>query len=231
MFRLTNLEDRYFIIHSFRVTPNKIKTIVNFWAIKNWIRRQNAAFSKYHVAIQCLQPNELLKAKLEKRQELAKFIVEYLFAKSNDAVSPEESPGPEVLVEFSVNELKEAFERQPLLFALNVSLEDIEDALFYLSRIEAIKIEGEFLVVYNRLTIERLEQDNKKRYKIEDYQKLSQFYDNKVQQIHIVGEYARKMISDYKDALQFVEDYFQLNYASFLNKYFKGSARMKFTAT
>ena len=31
------------------------------------------------------------------------------------------------------------------------------------------------------------------------------------------------MIQDYKEALQFVEDYFQLNYSSFLNKYFKGS--------
>jgi ATP-dependent DNA helicase RecQ len=56
-------------------------------------------------------------------------------------------------------------------------------------------------VVYNRLTIERLEQDNKKRYTKDDYQKLNQFYENKVQQIHIVGEYAKKMISDYKDAL------------------------------
>lgn len=31
------------------------------------------------------------------------------------------------------------------------------------------------------------------------------------------------MIDDYKDALQFAEDYFQLNYLSFLQKYFKGS--------
>jgi len=37
------------------------------------------------------------------------------------------------------------------------------------------------------------------------------------------GEYANKMIGDYKGALQFVDDYFQLNYTSFLNKYFKGS--------
>src|SRR5690606_11367450 len=36
-------------------------------------------------------------------------------------------------------------------------------------------------------------------------------------------EYAKKMIGDYKDALQFVEDYFQLNYSSFLKKYFPGS--------
>ena len=81
---------------------------------------------------------------------------------------------------------------------IKVSIEDIEDSLFYLSRIDAIKIEGGFLVVYNRLTIDRIEQDNKRRYKNEDYQKLNQFYENKVQQIHIVGEYANKMIGDYK---------------------------------
>lgn len=95
--------------------------------------------------------------------------------------------------------------------------------MFYLSRIDAIKIEGGFLVVYNRLTIERIEQDNKKRYTKDDYQKLNQFYESKVQQIHIVGEYAQRMITDYRNALQFVEDYFQLNYSVFLNKYFKGS--------
>src|SRR6185295_16416186 len=94
---------------------------------------------------------------------------------------------------------------------------------FYLSRIDAIKIEGGFLVVYNRLTIDRVEQNNKRNYKIDDYRKLNQFYENKVQQIHIVGEYAKKMIDDYRGALQFVDDYFQLNYTSFLNKYFKGS--------
>ena len=109
------------------------------------------------------------------------------------------------------------------MFNLKITIADVEDALFYLSRINAIKIEGGFLVVYNKLTIERLEQDNKKRYKTDDYKKLKQFYENKVQQIHIVGEYAKKMIKDYRDALQFVDDYFQLNYRSFLNKYFKGS--------
>jgi ATP-dependent DNA helicase RecQ len=47
------------------------------------------------------------------------------------------------------------------------------------------------------------------QYKGQDYQKLSDFYDHKVQQIHIVGEYAKKMIDDYTGALKFVDDYFQ----------------------
>jgi ATP-dependent DNA helicase RecQ len=90
-----------------------------------------------------------------------------------------------------------------------VTLDDVEDTLYYLSKIDAIKIEGGFMVVYNALSIHRLEKDNRKQYKLEDYDKLNQFYTNKVQQIHIVGEYAKKMIEDYKAALQFVDDYFQ----------------------
>jgi len=202
---------------------NKIKTVINFWAIKNWIKRKNLEYSKNHFVVLCLHSKELLKEKLEKRHELAKFIVEFLHEKSNSNASNNEPEKEEVLVEFSVHELKAAYDNSLNLFKLNVGLDDIEDTLFYLSKIEAIKIEGGFLVVYNRLTIERLEEDFKKRYTKEDYEKLNQFYENKVQQIHIVGEYAKKMIGDYRKALQFVEDYFQLNYNSFLKKYFPGS--------
>lgn len=205
------------------VTPNKLKTIINFWAIKNWIKRHNEENSKNHIVVICVQSKELLKEKLNKRHELAKFIVEFLYNKSDLSIADIKKEKDEVLVEFSVHELKNEFEKMPKLFETKVSIADIEDTLFYLSRIEAIKIEGGFLVVYNRLTIERVEQDNKRRYKNDDYQKLNQFYENKVQQIHIVGEYAKKMIDDYKGALQFADDYFRLNYTSFLNKYFKGS--------
>jgi ATP-dependent DNA helicase RecQ len=215
------------------VNISKIKTILNFWAIKNWIKRHIPEYSKNHVVVQTLHPKELLKEKLEKRHVLAKFIVEFLYEKSN--ANNDDEGKEEVLVEFSVLELKSAYENSQILFKLKVDLDDIEDTLFYLSRIEAIKIEGGFMVVYNRLTIERLEQDNKIQYKKNDYEKLDHFYENKVQQIHIVGEYAKKMIDDYQNALQFVDDYFQLNYQSFLRKYFPGSKanelRLKMTAS
>ena len=207
------------------VSISRIKTLINVWAIKGWIKRQNSVHSKNYIAMLCLYPKVELKEKSEKRYELARYIVEYLYEKSNLNVSEDEAGTEELLVEFSVHELKSAYEERSSLFKLSVSIHDIEDTLFYLSRIEAIKIEGGFLVTYNRLSVERLEQNNKKSYTKDDYQKLSQFYENKVQQIHIVGEYAKKMIVDYKDALQFVEDYFQLKYSLFLTKYFPGSKR------
>jgi ATP-dependent DNA helicase RecQ len=203
------------------VSPNKLKTVTNFWVIKNWVKRKTLEYSKNHVEMILSQPKAQLMSKMQKRHELGGVIVEYLFHKAS-TIAPK-SEVDEFLIEFSVQELKEAAEKAGGLFTLKATNEDIEDTLVYLSKIEAIKIEGGFLVVYNRLTINRLEKNNKIQYKLEDYQKLSQFYQNKVQQIHIVGEYAKKMIENYNGALQFVDDYFRLNYTSFLNKYFPGS--------
>lgn len=204
------------------VTPKRLITVINFWVIKQLIKRKTHK-SKNHFTILANYSRDELKVKLEARYTLSIFIVNYLFEKSSEGLTRKDLKADMVLVEFSVHELKDEFERQNTLLNLKTTIAEIEDALFYLSRIGSIKIEGGFLVVYNKLTIERLEKDSRINYKNDDYKTLKRFYENRMQQIHIVGEYAKKMISDYKEALQFVEDYFQLNYSSFLNKYFKGS--------
>lgn len=205
------------------VNVHTIKTILNFWGIKNWIKKKNSPSSKNHIALLGLHPKNILQEKLAARQELAGFIIDSLYEKSEQSPAEDNIAAEEFPVEFSVHELKTKYEKSHTLFKKEIGIEDIEDTLFFLSRIGAIKIEGGFLVIYNPLTIERTEQNNKKGYTREDYRKLNQFYENKIQQIHIVGEYAKRMMNDYKDALQFVDDYFHLNYSSFLQKYFKGS--------
>ncbi len=201
---------------------NKLKTIINFWAIKNWIKRHNLDYSRNYVQIGLLMDKTAFREKQENRHLLAKLITEYLHKKATE-IAGADNTQEEVLIEFSVQELKEMIATGQGMFAVKASLDDIEDSLFYLSRIEAIKIEGGFLVVHNRLTIDRIEKNNRIQYKESDYEKLRHFYQQKVQQIHIVGEYAKKMIRNYNEALQFVDDYFRLNYASFLSKYFPGS--------
>lgn len=103
----------------------------------------------------------------------------------------------------------------------DLQLEDVEEALLYLSKIGALKLEGGFLVLYNAMDIKRIK-DNKSRYKQEDYRMLNEFYKQKIQQVHIVGEYANLMVKDYQEALQYVQDYFQMDYRKFIAKYFKG---------
>src|SRR5690606_37266258 len=167
---------------------------------------------------------DVLKERLEKRHSVAEFIVGHLNEKSK-TLEVDGRVKDEVLAEFSVLELLEAYGRQPQLFEVRATIEDIEDALFFLSRIEAIKIEGGFLVIYNKMTIERLENNTRIQYKEQDYEKLKEFYDHKIQQIHIVGEYAKKMIESEVEALGFVDDYFHLNFPSFINKHF-GAGRV-----
>ena len=101
----------------------------------------------------------------------------------------------------------------------------MKEALFYLEIIGAIKLEGGFLVHYQGMEIERLARGGKVRYKKEDYRMLDRFYEQKIQQVHIVGEYANLMVRDYDAALRYVQDYFQMDFNKFIDKYFKGEKK------
>ena len=70
------------------------------------------------------------------------------------------------------------------------------------------------------MKIVRVKEDNRKLYTIDDYEKLDRYYQSKTEQIHIVGEYAKKQLQLNEEANQFVEVYFTLDYEEFLNKYF-----------
>lgn len=70
-----------------------------------------------------------------------------------------------------------------------------EEALLLLAKTGILNLEGGFMVLYNKLQIERLK-DSKCRYKKDDYHNLDDFYKQRIQQIHIIGKYANMMVSD-----------------------------------
>lgn len=199
-----------------RITLNHIKTILNYWVIKHIVKRTPER-DKNHITIKPFFSADELRRKKETRDALARFIINHLYSKIDTTLKQD---GEDILVEFSSLEIKEAFEYS--LTGDTTNSEEIDDALYYLTRINALRIEGAFLVTYNAMQIERVERDNKVRYKKEDYAQLEEHYKNKMQQIHIVGEYAARMVDDYNGAMTFVDDYFTMQYGSFLNKYFRG---------
>ena len=87
-----------------------------------------------------------------------------------------------------------------------------------------MKIEGGFIVIYNTMQIGRLA-DRRTRYGKEQYRLLDEFYKQRIRQIHIVGEYANLMVSDYNAAVRFVNDYFTMDFRKFINYYFKEERR------
>lgn len=206
-----------------KVSTEKIITILNYWAISHIIDKVASKQSKNHIRIVYKKNKDDIQKGFDKRIKLADFILNYLYEKSEEDIENRE------VVEFSVFEINEAYMFENRLFNIKSTMQEVEDALFYLTRIGSIKIEGGFLVLYNAISIERLEEDNRIQYKIEDYKKLQTYYEQKAHQIHIVGEYAKKMMENYEAALKFVDDYFTLNYQTFLSKYFVGSKGVEIT--
>ena len=192
--------------------PDKIKTIFNFWSIKGLVKR-NAKGNNNHIKINLLRDRDKALEILEARWAIAEFILKHI---------QEINVNNENTLEFSVLELMGEYNFNMQLFNKKAAPWQIEDSLFYLSKIGILKIEGGFFVIYNAISIERLIDDNRIRYKAEDYKTLKDFYKHKIEMIHIVGEYAKKMMEDYNSALKFADDYFRLEYSSFLRKYFKG---------
>ena len=195
-----------------------IKNIFTYWTIRGFIQKQiNISDDR---TIELSEAIQQIQKDIELRVDLSKFIVKYLLKKAQNTYSRDDIK----TVNFSILELQDGYSKNISLFSKgNVTADDLQKALLYLNKINALKLEGGFLVIYNSMEIRRIIKDNKIKYKQEDYKKLAEFYQQKIQQIHIVGEYAKIMVKNYSEALQFVNDYFQMNYKQFLLKYFKGN--------
>ena len=200
-------------------TEKDIRTLLYFLTIKGYTRKKEDGAHNLEVKRQA--DMEVTLNRFEKRLTICRFAVEWLYKLTLQTSAEEAQKNG---IQFSVVALLKDFKSQEQnLFDVlgDVQLEDVEEALLYLSKIGALKLEGGFLVLYNAMDIRRIK-DNRLRYKQDDYRMLNEFYRQKIQQVHIVGEYANLMVRDYDAALQYVQDYFQMDYKRFVSKYFKG---------
>lgn len=230
-------------------TEKKIRTLLYFLAVKGYAHKKEDGVRNLIVTRD--KDIETIIKRFERRIEVCRFIIERLYSlaeeisktiteENNNSSSEEKNPSEEKgLGKASVS--TDNSKEKPLQFSVvellnnlkssnqslfsdfsSLQLEDVEEALLYLSKIGAMKLEGGFLVLYNAMAIKRIKEP-RLHYKQEDYRMLNEFYKQKIQQIHIVGEYANLMVRDYDAALQYVQDYFQMDYHHFISKYFKGN--------
>jgi len=200
-------------------TEKDIRTLLYFLSVKGYTLKKEDTAHNLEVVRQA--DMEATLRRFEKRLEICQFAVDWLYRQAENTTEEEaKKKGLQFSIVELLNDLKA--QGQNLFGVLqNVQLEDVEEALLYLSKIGALKLEGGFLVLYNAMDIRRIK-DNRLRYKQDDYRMLNEFYKQKIQQVHIVGEYANLMVRDYDAALQYVQDYFQMDYKRFVAKYFKG---------
>lgn len=193
-----------------------ILTLIYYLTIRDYIRREEGG------ATVLAQPLPALLRRARLRFDLCRHILDALYA----SVPREDSnEGREARVVFSEIELLRSYAPPLGAETESAALRDVEDALLYLSKIGAVRLEGGFLVLYSAMEIERLVLDNRRLYLKKDYRTLDEFYRQKVLQIHIAGEYARLMARDSAAALALVRDYFAMEFSRFLSKHFSGERR------
>ena len=205
-------------------TVRQIRTLVFLWTLYGEYRKHFQA-DEERSRLERAVTEEAQIRRFQRRRELTLFIVEYLYRKSGKAGTA----GDQTMVTFSLKELQESFNHPTdrLAPTFEARMEDLQQALIYLTKVQAMTLEGGFLVSYNAMQIHRLRKGSHTRYRNEDYRMLQEFYQQRIQQIHIVGEYAHLMVRNYEEALGFVSDYFRMDYRAFLAKYFRGNRQQE----
>lgn len=192
-----------------RSSVKDIRTILFFWTIRHYIEKRPVTDDYIQIAAKVSASD--LEKQIAVRNSIASFIV-YRFKDNN-----KEEDG-EVKVGFSLAGLVGDY-NDSVLFPEKIDVGMAEEALLFLAKTGILNLEGGFMVLYNKLQIERLK-DSKCRYKKDDYHNLDDFYKQRIQQIHIIGKYANMMVSDRKRAVEYVHDYFVMEFKSFIKKYF-----------
>lgn len=192
-----------------------IHALLNYWDKRNFISKIRTDREKDIYSIKFQVP-KALEVDIEQRLRIASECFIALERKQDPKI--EHLGGKEEIpVEFSLLEITETCRKQ-----INepwVSVKEVERALLYLNHIKCIQLEGGFMVVYNRLNLSDVDR-SKRTFTNENYSSLGIHYENRIQQIHMVGEYARKRIQNYREALTYIDDYFSLPLDSFREKYF-----------
>lgn len=92
-------------------------------------------------------------------------------------------------------------------------------SLIHLNTNEVLHLARGKAVFRSAMTIE-LSPENRRRFNKTDFLPLKLYYENKIAQVRVMGEYARLALQKMQSALYLVEDYFKLNAPDFARRYF-----------
>jgi len=197
-----------------------IRLLLTYWDKRRFVKKNRIDKERDIYEISFINKDDLLED-ITWRHNLSVWIMGHLedLAKNN---TTHRGKKDEVPVAFSLLELRDANTFMGKLAEENTK--KYEQCLLYLNDIKAIKLQGGFMVSYNKLNISEVD-TQRRTFTVEDYDKMRTFYLQRTEQIHIVGEYARKCIENYESALAYVNDYFTLDYEEFIAQYFPKKKR------
>lgn len=182
-----------------------IKSIIKSWRSKsNFIfNRQNREQDLWYFKFENLQN---IKNKIKRNHEITENILLIL---TKDITNKQKEE-----VTFSLKRLHESMDKK-------YDIEDIDKSLLYMHHLSILELLKGRFINYTPMIIQKEEKtQTKRKYTNGEYKnRLEQHYQTKIESIHIMGEYAKRLKdNDYK-AILFLRDYFTLSYEGFKDKY------------
>jgi ATP-dependent DNA helicase RecQ len=132
--------------------------------------------------------------------------------------------GNTLLVTCKQGELEAALQADTTLADLDIDNWDValSAALLYLDANEVLHLARGKAVFRSAMNIELKAEARRRQFKKSDYAELALHYKDKTVQVHVMAEYAKLAIRKVQAAMAFIVDYFSLDRADFVRRYFAG---------
>ncbi len=203
-----------------KTSITSIKNILNYWEIRNFIRKRriDRDTETYQINV---KNKDVIAEDIQWRHELAVDTLDILIKlykeQKNKITNKDKRDLP---VGFSMLGLKKQNESFGIFGeAKQATIQQYERTLLFLNQIKSIQLEGGFMVYYNKFNMEDIDATIP-RFTKDNFEKMDTHYRQRTEQIHIVGEYAKRRLQNYEAAITFVDDYFSQSYDEFIATYF-----------
>ncbi|WP_419175263.1 RecQ family ATP-dependent DNA helicase [Desulfosediminicola sp.] len=169
-----------------------------------------------------------LKKTVEIRQQASQVALRSIMEGINDG----EKPNGSLLVEFTLEQIVEAFKRDLLLFPLlKDPLAAAERTLTFMHEQGVIDLQHGLAIFNQAMTLQLQSEGKGRRYTNQDFSPLKTHYTERNFQIHVMNEYARKAMEKVSSAMRLVSSYFNDDKEEFVMRYFPGREKMLDRAT
>lgn len=164
----------------------------------------------------------------DRRRRVAALILDVL-----TAGIPDSQPArADVRVEFGFEDLQAALERDGVLRGEVRDVEAaLERALMYLHEQRVIVLQQGLAVFRSAMTLRLRPERRRDRYRAADFEPLRDHYRERMVQVHVMAEYARRGLQRIQDARELVVAYFGQTREAFLRHFFRGRPELLQHAT
>ncbi|MCK0510027.1 UvrD-helicase domain-containing protein [Aromatoleum buckelii] len=174
--------------------------------------RPQTADSRY---LKLLRPWKDIETIRERRMRLARALVQEFQRRRQ---------GNTLLVTCKQGELEAALQADTTLADLEIDKWDValSAALLYLDANEVLHLARGKAVFRSAMSIALNAEARRRQFKKSDYAELALHYKDKIVQVHVMAEYAKLAVRKIQAAMAFIVDYFSLDRAEFVRRYFAG---------